>query len=137
MTSGEEYDEAADQSWHTGEALRRLIGQREAKRLLEEMDAAQQRAEHPDGRWMNLDQYLDGEYVAPKANLGATRDDNIQFLYPGKWHTLIGLTTAGKTFWALWQAKAVMEDGGHVIYIHFEEPNPGRHHRPALPHGRR
>ena len=44
MTSGEEYDEAADQSWHTGEALRRLIGQREAKRLLEEMDAAQQRA---------------------------------------------------------------------------------------------
>jgi hypothetical protein len=37
---------------------------------------------------------------------------------------MIGLTTAGKTFWALWQAKAVMEDGGHVIYIHFEEPNP-------------
>jgi hypothetical protein len=40
------------------------------------------------------------------------------------WHTLIALTTAGKTTFALWQVKAVLEWGGHVVYIHFEEANP-------------
>jgi hypothetical protein len=75
-------------------------------------------------RWVNLDEFLDGTYEAPRADLGACRDDGWQFLYPGRWHTLVGLTTAGKTFWALWQAKAVMEAGGHAMYIHFEEGSP-------------
>jgi hypothetical protein len=48
----------------------------------------------------------------------------IQFLYPGMWHTLIALTTAGKTRWALWQVKGVLEWGGHVVFIHFEKANP-------------
>jgi hypothetical protein len=112
------------------QALRRLIGQREAKRILEEMDAAAERELHPDGRWMALDEYLDGSYVAPTATIGAPRVDDVQFFYPGKWHTLIGLTTAGKTFFALWQAKHVMEMGEHVIYVHFEEYSPaGTIHR--------
>ena len=48
----------------------------------------------------------------------------IRFLYPGRWHTGIALTTAGKTWWALWHVKSVLDYDGHVIYIHFEEPRP-------------
>jgi hypothetical protein len=81
-------------------------------------------ADSPVGRWMSLDDYLDGTYVAPEPTIGGTRDDMIQFLYPSRWHTCIGLTTAAKTWWALWHVKAVLQDGGHVIYIHFEEPRP-------------
>jgi hypothetical protein len=77
------------------------------------------------GRWLNLDEYLDGTYVPPQLSIGAARDDEIQLLYPGRWHTVVGVMTAGKTSLALWQVKAVLADGGHVIYVHFEEPDPG------------
>jgi hypothetical protein len=80
--------------------------------------------EEPASRWMNLDGYLDGTITSPDATIGGTRDDMIQFLYPGRWHTCIGLTTAGKTWWALWHVKAALEAGEHVIYVHFEEPRP-------------
>jgi hypothetical protein len=108
----------------TQDAFRRLKANRAAKEQLEEEDAATERALHPDGRWVNLDEFLDGEYIEPEADLGGTRDDGVHFLYSGRWHTLVGLTTAGKTFMALWHCKVVMETGGHVIYVHFEEPNP-------------
>lgn len=73
---------------------------------------------------MNLDQYLDGSYVAPTATLRAPRLDDVRFFYPGKWHTLVGPTTSGKTLFALWQCKRIMEDNEHVIYVHFEEYDP-------------
>jgi len=63
--------------------------------------------------------------VPPQLSIGAARDDEIQLLYPGRWHTVVGVMTAGKTSLALWQVKAVLADGGHVIYVHFEEPDPG------------
>jgi hypothetical protein len=76
------------------------------------------------GRWVNLDQFVDGTYSPPCPDLGAAREDGIQFLYRGLWHTVIALTTAGKTTFALWQVKAVLDSGGHVVYIHFEEATP-------------
>jgi hypothetical protein len=76
------------------------------------------------GRWVDLDGYLDGTYLPPSPSVGAPRDDMIQMLYPERWHTVVGLTTAGKTTLALWHVKAVLEEGGHVIYIHFEEASP-------------
>jgi hypothetical protein len=81
-------------------------------------------AAKPGGRWVSLDQFLDGTYTPPQPSIGAAREDGIQFLYPAMWHTTIALTTAGKTTFALWQAKSVLEWGGHVVYIHFEEANP-------------
>jgi hypothetical protein len=80
--------------------------------------------EEPQSRWMDLDAYLDGTYTPPQPSIGASREDGIQFLYPAMWHTNIALTTAGKTTFALWQAKSVLDWGGHVVYIHFEEANP-------------
>jgi hypothetical protein len=76
------------------------------------------------GRWVNLDQFLDGTYTPEQPSIGAIRDDGIPLLYPARWHTLIALTAAGKTTLAIWQVKAVLEWGGHVVYIHFEEASP-------------
>jgi hypothetical protein len=127
-TKGNPEDEAKNEAWlfqqDVNKKLQELRVNKEAKRLLQEQEEAEHRSTHADSRWIDLDGYVDGSYIPPTACLGASRDDGIQFLYPGKWHTMIGLTTAGKTFWALWQAKAVMEAGGHVIYIHFEESSP-------------
>jgi 5S rRNA maturation endonuclease (ribonuclease M5) len=78
----------------------------------------------PEGRWVDLGPFLDGTYTPEEPSIGAIRDDGIPFIYPGRWHTVIGLMTAGKTFFALWHVKHVLESGGHVVYIHFEEPQP-------------
>jgi 5S rRNA maturation endonuclease (ribonuclease M5) len=80
--------------------------------------------EEPASRWVSLDQFLDGTYTPPQPRIGASREDGIQFLYPGMWHTNIALTTAGKTTFALWQVKSVLDWGAHVVYIHFEEASP-------------
>jgi hypothetical protein len=94
--------------------------------LAEEFDPTEgeQQEDQERSRWVDLEPFLDGTYNPPEASLGAARDDGVQLLYPGMWHTLIGLTTAGKTLFALWQVKEVLEWGDHVVYIHFEESNP-------------
>ena len=52
------------------------------------------------------------------------RDDGIQVLYPRRWHTNVALTGAGKTAFALWHARTILDLGGHVVYLHFEEFEP-------------
>lgn len=89
-----------------------------------EVTANQINGDNTAGRWVDLNQFLDGTYSPPEPSIGATRDDGVSLLYSGMWHTLIALTTAGKTTLALWQARAVLEWGGHVVYVHFEEANP-------------
>lgn len=44
----------------------------------------------PPSRWIDLSYYLDGNYTPPDPSIGGTPDDMIQFLYPGRWHTVIG-----------------------------------------------
>jgi hypothetical protein len=78
----------------------------------------------PFTRIVDLGQWLDGDYKPPEPVIGAARDDDRQMLYPGKWHTVVGLTTAGKSWFALWHAQAVLEAGGSVVYVHFEEGTP-------------
>jgi hypothetical protein len=75
-------------------------------------------------RWIDLGPYLEGTHVLAEPDVGGYRDDAIQVLYPHRWHTVIALTGAGKTAFALWHAKAVLADGGHVLYLHFEESEP-------------
>jgi hypothetical protein len=76
-------------------------------------------------RRKDLRAYLDGTYQAPQPSIGATRSDGVHILYPGRWHTLIGFNASGKTLFALWQAITVMQAGGTVAYLHFEEMDPG------------
>jgi hypothetical protein len=82
--------------------------------------------DEPDwgSRWVDLRLYLEGTCVRPDPIVGGARDDEIQLLYPKRWHTNIALTGAGKTAFALWHVKSVLDAGGHVVYLHFEEPEP-------------
>jgi hypothetical protein len=81
--------------------------------------------EKPFTRIVDLESWLAEDYTPPQPSVGALREDGRTMLYPGRWHTVIGLTTAGKSWFALWHAKAVLEAGGVVCYVHFEEGDPG------------
>lgn len=82
------------------------------------------RASVPAMRRLDLGPYLDGTYVAPTPSRGAVRDDGATLLYPGKWHTVIGSTGAGKTWFGLACVADEMRAGRTVIYAHFEEISP-------------
>jgi hypothetical protein len=76
-------------------------------------------------RRVSLRPFLDGTYVPPQPIVGAEREAGAaRLLYAGRWHTAIGLTTAGKSWWALWHAVAELRRGNTVAYGHFEEPSP-------------
>lgn len=72
-------------------------------------------------RIVDLTPYLDGTYNPPEPSVGAKRSDGVQLMYPSRWHTVVGLTEAGKSLFAIWQSVAVIRAGGAVVYLHFEE----------------
>lgn len=76
-------------------------------------------------RDVDLTPYLDGTYEPPEPCVGGSRADGIRLLYPSRWHTVIALTTAGKSWFGLWNCVAELAAGNHVVYLHFEEANPG------------
>lgn len=76
-------------------------------------------------RRVDLGPWLDGTYRAPEPAVGAVRDDGRHLLYPGRWHTLIGPTEAGKTWAALAHVRDEILAGRVATYLHFEESDPG------------
>ena len=76
-------------------------------------------------RRVDLVPFLEGTYEPPEPTVGATRSDGVRLLYAGKWHTVIGLTGAGKSWLAAWEAAAELAAGNVVVYLHFEEADPG------------
>lgn len=77
-----------------------------------------------DGRKVDLMPYLDGSYIAPEPAVGGELEGSRFLLYPGRWHTMIASTGAGKSWWALWHAVTEMRRGNVVTYAHFEEASP-------------
>ena len=73
---------------------------------------------------LDLAEYFSYPRERPQPTIGGQRSDNRMMLYPGKWHTCIALTAAGKSWLALWHAAAVMAEGQTVVYLHFEEETP-------------
>ena len=92
--------------------------------LWEGMEAIEAQEPPRRSRVVNLVPFLDGTYVPPTPSVGALRQDHVRMLYPGKWHTVIGLTTAGKSWLALWHALDEIRRGNTVAYAHFEETSP-------------
>lgn len=76
-------------------------------------------------RRVDLGPWIDGTYVPPQPTVGGCRSDAVCMLYPSRWHTVIALTTAGKSWLGLWHATAELAAGNHVVYMHFEEADPG------------
>lgn len=75
-------------------------------------------------RRVRLLPYLNGTYNPPPPSVGGERDDNQQLLYPGRWHTVIAPTAAGKSWFAVWHVVAEVRRGNTVAYGHFEEHSP-------------
>jgi hypothetical protein len=85
--------------------------------------AAENRPDKPRRR-VNLLPFLNGTYSPPPPSVGGNRDDDQQLLYPGRWHTLIAPTAAGKSWFAVWHVVAELRLGHNVGYAHFEEHGP-------------
>ncbi len=76
-------------------------------------------------RTVDLTPFINQSYMPLEPRVGARRQgDHRKLLYPGLWHTVIALTTAGKSWFSLWHAATVLREGGTVVYCHFEETAP-------------
>ncbi|GJF09517.1 hypothetical protein NGTWS0302_23990 [Mycolicibacterium cyprinidarum] len=74
---------------------------------------------------VDLGPYLRGEIEHPTPTLGLTRSDGLRLLYPGREHAVLGETESGKTWLALGCVAAELDAGHPVLYIHYEEGDPG------------
>ncbi|WP_328366217.1 hypothetical protein [Micromonospora zamorensis] len=72
--------------------------------------------------WVPVDvgPVLRGERKRVVPELGQ-RQDGIPILYRGKEHAVASEPEAGKTFWVCLQVMAVLEAGGYVVYVDFED----------------
>ena len=71
------------------------------------------------GPWMN------GEITQPQPSLGIYRSDGLRLIYSGREHAVLGETESGKTWLALDCVAAELAVRNHVVYIHYEEGDPG------------
>jgi hypothetical protein len=74
---------------------------------------------------IDLGPYLRGEISQPEPSIGVARSDGVRLLYPGREHAVLGETEAGKTWLALECVAPELHAGNQVVYIHYEEGDPG------------
>lgn len=74
----------------------------------------------PSWRPVDLTPVLDGRWTPPKPTVGS-RTDSAGLFYPGKSHTVVSETEAGKTWFALSACQEEMLSGAHVLYVDFED----------------
>jgi hypothetical protein len=74
---------------------------------------------------IDLSPWMNGEITQPQPSLGITRSDGLRFIYPGREHAVLGETESGKTWLALGCVAAELTAAHHVVYIHYEEGDPG------------
>ena len=86
--------------------------------------ASQQTSQEPVpvDSWGSIDlgPYLDGSYTPPVPTL-MMRSDGYCLLYPGLVHTLFAESESGKTWIMLDETRKVLEAGGRVLYLDFED----------------
>jgi hypothetical protein len=74
---------------------------------------------------VDLGPWLRGEITQPHPCIGISRSDGLQLVYPGREHAFVGETESGKTWLALGCVGAELVEGHRVVYIHYEEADPG------------
>ncbi len=74
---------------------------------------------------VDLGPYLRGEIQRPQPSIGAARTDGLHLIYPGREHAILGETESGKSWLALLSVIAELTRGHWVVYIHYEEGDPG------------
>lgn len=74
---------------------------------------------------VDLAGWLSGQNKCPEASVGVIRSDGQRVIYPGREHAVVGETEAGKSWFALACVAAELIAGHRVLYIHYEEGDPG------------
>ena len=74
---------------------------------------------------VDLGPWLNGDVERPESSLGVYRSDGARLIYPGREHAVLGETESGKTWFALGCVAAELSAGNHVLYLHYEEGDPG------------
>lgn len=98
-----------------------------AEKTLEEL-VEEKTAQQPESTtWeaFDLGPWLNGEHINPQPEVGISRTDGRKLLYAGRDHTVFGETEAGKSWFALECVAVEMRMGRDVVYIHYEEGDPG------------
>lgn len=87
----------------------------------------------PIGGWefVDLDEILTGDHVAPVPTLGL-RSDGIGLIYPGRVHSISGEPGGGKTWLALHMIAEVITNGGTGALIDYEDTPSACVHRLRL-----
>ena len=89
------------------------------------------RAVVPAARRVDPSPWLDGTHVAPEPTVGVVRNDGKidgwggHLLYAGAWHTVIGPTESGKSWFAVVNIADEIRAGRTIGYAHFEESTMG------------
>lgn len=91
---------------------------------LEDLRAAEETPEPDSWAPIDLEPYLRGEIERPEPTIGMRRSDGLQLLYPGREHSVIGPMEAGKTWFEVGCVAVELSRGKHVLFVHFEEPDP-------------
>ena len=76
--------------------------------------------EHTSWWPVDLANLFDGTHTPLRPTI-CERDDAQALLYPGKCHAFNGESESGKTWFALIACVQVVNNGGHVLYIDFED----------------
>jgi hypothetical protein len=74
---------------------------------------------------VDLGPHLRGEVKRPQPSVGFARSDGLKLIYPGLEHAVLGETESGKTWYAIACVAVELRLGNHVVYIHYEESDPG------------
>lgn len=90
-------------------------------------EAAEEEAVTDRSSWLPVDlgPYLRGEIEPAQPSVGLQREDGVRLLYPGKEHSVIGEMESGKSWFSLACVAAELVEERPVLYIHFEEGDPG------------
>jgi hypothetical protein len=88
-------------------------------------DQNRQRSEVEEWLPHDLNPYLDGTVKPVEPTVGIERTDGLRLIYPGKEHAIIGEMESGKSWMALACVAEEIKAGNAVVYLHFEEDNPG------------
>lgn len=75
-------------------------------------------------RPVDLAPVLDGTWEPPQPTVGR-REDGTGLFYPGRCHSVVAETEAGKTWFALSACLDEMKEGNHVVYLDFEDDEGG------------
>lgn len=96
------------------EEAARLLIQREARKRVEQLDAA---ATPPTPAWIDPTDHLDGTYAPPQPTIGTHLPGGLPLLYPSAVNGLVGDPEAAKTLLATAIAIDTLHGGGTVAWI--------------------